>query len=41
MTAYFIFDESEKLVIERVYFDQLTVLKQLLSGLDKRRPADS
>ncbi len=40
MTAYFIFDESEKLVIERVYFDQLTVLKQLLSGLDKRRPAD-
>ncbi|MEV6347631.1 ester cyclase [Actinoplanes sp. NPDC051851] len=40
MTAYFIFDEDEKLVTERVYFDQLTILKQLLAGLDKRKPAD-
>ncbi|MBT3150186.1 ester cyclase [Streptomyces sp. CHD11] len=39
MTAYFIFDENENLVTERVYFDQLTVLKQLTAGLDKRRPA--
>jgi predicted ester cyclase len=40
MTAYFIFDESENLVTERVYFDQLTVLKQLLGGLDKKNPRD-
>lgn len=40
MTAYFIFDEHEKLIIERVYFDQLTILKQLLGGLDKRNPKD-
>lgn len=38
MTAYFLFDADEHLVVERVYFDQLTVLKQLLAGLDKRRP---
>uniref|UniRef100_UPI003F497984 ester cyclase n=1 Tax=Actinomadura sp. CA-154981 TaxID=3240037 RepID=UPI003F497984 len=40
MTAYFIFDEDENLINERVYFDQLTILKQLLGGLDKRNPAD-
>jgi len=40
MTAYFIFDENEKLVTERVYFDQLTVLKQLIGGLDKKNPRD-
>jgi predicted ester cyclase len=40
MTAYFIFDEDEKLVTERVYFDQLTILKQLVGGLDKRNPRD-
>lgn len=40
MTAYFIFDEHEHLVIERIYFDQLTILKQLLAGLDKRKPRD-
>ncbi|MGW7579460.1 ester cyclase [Streptomyces sp. NPDC054765] len=39
MTAYFIFDENEHLVTERIYFDQLTILKQLVAGLDKRRPA--
>ncbi|MGW4326424.1 ester cyclase [Nocardia sp. NPDC004573] len=38
MTAYFVFDEHENLVTERIYFDQLTVLKQLLGGLDKRSP---
>ncbi|MCA1656059.1 MAG: ester cyclase, partial [Pseudonocardiaceae bacterium] len=32
MTAYFIFDEDENLVTERVYFDQLTILKQLIAG---------
>lgn len=40
MTAYFIFDENENLVTERVYFDQLTVLKQLIGGLDKKNPRD-
>jgi hypothetical protein len=34
MTAYFIFDQQEVLVCERVYFDQLTILKQLLGGLN-------
>lgn len=38
MTAYFIFDEDENLVAERVYFDQLTIVKQLLAGLDKKNP---
>jgi predicted ester cyclase len=40
MTAYFIFDEEEKLVTERVYFDQLTIIKQLLGGLSKTSPGD-
>jgi hypothetical protein len=40
MTAYFLFDENENLVTERIYFDQLTVLKQLIGGLDKRDPRD-
>jgi predicted ester cyclase len=40
MNAYFIFDAEENLVVERVYFDQLTILKQLLGGLDKRNPRD-
>jgi len=40
MTAYFIFDADENLVTERIYFDQLTILKQLLGGLDKTNPAD-
>lgn len=38
MTAYFIFDENENLVTERIYFDQLTILKQLIGGVDKRSP---
>lgn len=40
MTAYFVFDEHENLVTERIYFDQLTILKQLIAGLDKRDPRD-
>lgn len=39
MTAYFIFDENENLVTERIYFDQLTILRQLVAGLDKRKPS--
>ncbi|HZE37660.1 MAG TPA: ester cyclase [Stackebrandtia sp.] len=38
MTAYFVFDADESLVAERIYFDQLTILRQLIAGLDKRRP---
>lgn len=40
VTAYFIFDADENLVTERIYFDQLTIVKQLVGGLDKRNPAD-
>jgi hypothetical protein len=40
MTAYFIFDENESLVTERIYFDQLTILKQLVGSLNKKNPRD-
>ncbi|ALG84931.1 ester cyclase [Gordonia phthalatica] len=40
MTAYFVFDDAENLVSERIYFDQLTILKQLIDGLDKTSPKD-
>jgi steroid delta-isomerase-like uncharacterized protein len=39
MTAYFVFDDRERLVAERIYFDQLTLLRQLISGLNLRSPA--
>ncbi|NLU71502.1 ester cyclase [Streptomyces sp. HNM0575] len=38
MTAYFIFDAGENLVCERVYFDSLTMLKQLIGGIDRKNP---
>lgn len=38
VTAYFVFDEHENLVCERIYFDTLTMLKQLLSGLNAKDP---
>ncbi|AZG46030.1 ester cyclase [Gordonia insulae] len=38
MTAYFIFDENENLVCERIYFDTLTLLKQLLGGINLKDP---
>ncbi|WP_310376332.1 ester cyclase [Catenuloplanes atrovinosus] len=38
MSAYFIFDEEENLVSERVYFDRLTMFTQLLGGLNLRNP---
>jgi predicted ester cyclase len=38
MTAYFVFDGHEQLVCERIYFDQLSMLRQLLAGLDLRKP---
>ena len=38
MTAYFVFDADEQLIIERIYFDTLTMLKQLIGGLNLRDP---
>lgn len=38
MTGFFIFDANEKLVCERVYFDTLSMLKQLVGGLDMKNP---
>ncbi|KAJ7253254.1 hypothetical protein C8J57DRAFT_1519549 [Mycena rebaudengoi] len=32
--AFFIFDENENLVIERIYYDRLTAMQQLLNELD-------
>lgn len=36
--AFFVFDENEALVCERIYFDQLTMLRQLLGGIDVKSP---
>jgi steroid delta-isomerase-like uncharacterized protein len=38
MTAYFVFDAQERLVCERIYFDALTMLRQLLGGIDLKKP---
>ncbi|MBS1907768.1 MAG: ester cyclase [Actinobacteria bacterium] len=38
MTAYFIFD-GETLVCERIYFDQLTMLRQLIGGMNFKKPS--
>ncbi|MEK8169853.1 ester cyclase [Streptomyces sp. M19] len=38
MSAYFVFDEEETLICERVYFDTLTMLKQLIGGMNMKRP---
>lgn len=38
MTAYFVFNENEELICERIYFDQLTLIRQLLAGIDLRSP---
>ncbi|MFJ1706341.1 ester cyclase [Kitasatospora sp. NPDC088346] len=38
MSAYFIFDEDENLVCERIYFDSLTLFRQLIAGLNPRSP---
>jgi hypothetical protein len=40
VTAYFIFDDDKRLVSERIYFDTLTLLKQLVGGLDMKNPAN-
>ncbi|MEC3918802.1 ester cyclase [Nocardia sp. CDC160] len=38
MTAFFIF-EGEQLICERIYFDQLSILKQLFGGMDFKKPS--
>lgn len=38
MTGYFLFDEDENLVCERIYFDQLTMLRQLMAELNWKNP---
>lgn len=38
MMAFFIFDAQENLVCERIYFDTLTMFKQLFGGLNYRNP---
>lgn len=38
MTAFFIF-EGERLVCERVYFDALSLLRQLLKGVSIKKPS--
>jgi predicted ester cyclase len=38
MTAYFVFRGEDELVCERIYFDQLTFVRQLLAGVDLRSP---
>jgi steroid delta-isomerase-like uncharacterized protein len=38
MAAFFVFRGDDELVCERIYFDQLTFLRQLLGGLNLRSP---
>lgn len=39
MMAFFVFDEDNVLVTERVYFDQLTMMRQLLKAVNLKSPA--
>lgn len=38
MNAFFIFDEHERLVSERIYFDTLSMVRQLIAGINLRDP---
>lgn len=38
MTAYFIFDENQNLIIERIYFDTFSLIRQLISGINVLDP---
>ena len=38
MTAYFVFRGEDELVCERIYFDQLSLIRQLLAGIDVKSP---
>lgn len=39
MTAYFVFRGEDELICERIYFDQLSFIRQLLGNLDFRSPS--
>lgn len=39
MTAYFVFRGEDELVCERIYFDQLSLLRQLIGGLNLKSPS--
>lgn len=38
MSAYFVFDEHENLTIERIYFDTLSMVRQLIGGIKLHDP---
>ncbi|WP_445151317.1 ester cyclase [Baekduia sp. Peel2402] len=38
MTAYFVFRGDDELVCERIYFDQLSLLRQLLGAINLKSP---
>lgn len=38
MTAFFVFRGEDELVCERIYFDQLSLIRQLLANLDFKSP---
>ncbi|MDF3309703.1 ester cyclase [Rhodococcus sp. T2V] len=38
VTAFFIF-QGERLICERIYFDQLTILKQLVGAMNFKKPS--
>jgi steroid delta-isomerase-like uncharacterized protein len=38
MTAFFVFRGDDELVCERIYFDQLSLLRQLLGAIDLKSP---
>lgn len=39
MTAFFVFDSEERLVAERIYFDSLSMFKQLVGALNFKKPS--
>jgi predicted ester cyclase len=39
MTAFFVFRGDDELVCERIYFDQLSLLRQLLAGINLKSPS--
>jgi len=38
VTAFFVFRGEDELVCERIYFDQLTMIRQLIGGIDLKSP---
>lgn len=39
MTAYFVFAGEDELICERIYFDQLSFIRQLLAGINLKSPS--